>query len=191
MFPLSWPAFLFQSWINTISLVFPRSLPESDTDKILLPPIFSLLRSPKTGQKMIGAATSMKPNVVCTEQQGSSCWIPFVHHSVQCGIICKSYLKNKFNETCSEEKIQLFSFIVRWESLDRKAVNSWIMVFAPKHDSFLFTQNFTWQFKMVLKRLQTHFSILFCTWCWKITIKPVRQPILKYCRMLGQDFPSS
>lgn len=65
------------------------------------------------------------------------------------------------------------------------------MVFAPKHGNFLYTQNFTWQFKMVLKRLQTHFSILFCTWCWKITIKPVRQPILKYCRKLSQDYPGS
>lgn len=51
-----------------------------------------------------------------------------------------------------------------------------------------FTQNCAWQFKMMLRRLETHFPILLCTWCWKITIKTVRQPVLKYCWILGPEF---
>lgn len=52
-----------------------------------------------------------------------------------------------------------------------------------------FTQSCAWQFKIMLRRLYTHFPILLCTWCWKITIKTVRQPALKYCWILGPDFP--
>lgn len=53
----------------------------------------------------------------------------------------------------------------------------------------LFTQNCAWQFKIMLRRLQTHFPISLCTWCWKITIKTVRQPVLKYCWILDPNFP--
>lgn len=130
VFSLSWPAFLFQSRVNTISLVFLSSLRERDTEEILFPPIFPLLPSspPKLDRKRQELPHPWDLKLSAQSNRGAAAeshlCIALCNVASFANPIRKIHLMKRF---LRKKKKRLFPFIVRWESLARKAVNSWII----------------------------------------------------------------